>query len=165
MQLCTMGQNWPGPTLNWPAHGLAFMVRLGSGAEGLALPRFWPSLMGWTAGLEPNWGSRAGENPLLWRAHVGHRWCLADFGMLVVRRGGEDTMGTRRRGGLGLGLRGGRGSPGDAVHGGGDSKMGTGGGSSDQRRPMVGLGSYVALSHSLGRCAWGRTAAGGAVRR
>jgi hypothetical protein len=26
MQLCTMGQIWPGPTLKWPAHGLAFTV-------------------------------------------------------------------------------------------------------------------------------------------
>jgi hypothetical protein len=65
MQLCTMGQIWLGPTLNWLAHGLAFTVQLGSGAKGPALPQFWPSPMGLPTGLEPSWGSRAGENPLL----------------------------------------------------------------------------------------------------
>jgi hypothetical protein len=61
MQLCTMGQIWPGPTLNWLAHGLAFTVWLGSGAEGPALPWFWLSPMGQPAELEPRWSNRAGE--------------------------------------------------------------------------------------------------------
>jgi hypothetical protein len=36
--------------------GLAFMVQLGSGDEGIALPQFWPSPMGRRAGLESSWG-------------------------------------------------------------------------------------------------------------
>jgi hypothetical protein len=167
MQLCTMGQIWPGPTLKWPAHGLAFTVWLDYGAEGPALPRFYPSPMGQPAELEPNWGSRVGANPLLWCAHADHRWRPTDFGMPAVRRGGEDSMGTRWRSDPGFGLRGERGSPGDTLHGGGNSKMGAGGGSSDQRlrHPTARSGSCVALPHSLGRCAWGWTAAGGTDRR
>jgi hypothetical protein len=139
-----MGPIWPGPTLNWPALGRRGLPYLGFG------PAQWGSLSGWSL-------AGAGENPLLWCAHAGHRWRPADFVMPMARQGGENSMGTRRRGDSGLGLRGGRCSPGDALHSGGDSKMGAGGGSSDQRsrRPAAGSRSCVALPHSLGRCAWG----------
>jgi hypothetical protein len=75
-------------------------------------------------------------------------------------------MGTRLRGGSGLGLTGGRGSPGDTLHGGGDSKTGANGSSSDQRSRCLAArsGSCVALPHSLGRCACRRTMAGGAFQ-
>jgi hypothetical protein len=71
--------------------------------------------------------------------------------MQAARRG-EDSTGTRRRGGSGLGLRGGRGSPGDALHGGGDSKIGADGVAQTRGRGTQRLGQG-AVWHCL--IAWG----------
>jgi hypothetical protein len=151
-----MGQIWLGPTTNRPALRRRGLPCLGFG------PTQWVACQ---VGAQLGQPGR-GKIPF-WCAHAGHRWCPTDLGTPVARRGGEVSMETRWCGDSGLGLRGERGSPADALHSGGDSKMGADSGSSDQgsRRPTAGLGSCLALPHSLGRHAWGRTVAGGVVRR
>jgi hypothetical protein len=151
-----------GPNLARPNYQPA-----GFEAERPALPRFRPNPMGGLPGWSPAGAAGQGEKIPFWCAHAGHRWCPTDLGTPVARRGGEVSMETRWCSDSGLGLRGERGSPADALHGGGDSKMGADSGSSDQgsRRPTAGLGSCLVLPHSLGRHAWGRTVAGGVVRR
>jgi hypothetical protein len=94
----------------------------------------------------------------------------------VAPRRSWHASGEARRGGLhgnkvvwrlGFGVKRERGSPANALHGGGDSNSDIDGSSSDQRSrcPVAELGSCLALPHSLGRHAWGRTVAGGMVRR
>jgi hypothetical protein len=66
-------------------HGLAFTARLGSGAEGPTLPRFWPSPMGWPAG--------AGENQFFGTLTQTIGDGTADFSMPPVRRGRGQGLG------------------------------------------------------------------------
>jgi hypothetical protein len=137
-----------GPNLARPNSQL-----VGSGAEGLALPRFRPSPMGRPARLEPSWGR--GKSPSLACSRrpsmaPGRFWHIGG----EVRWGG--LHGNKAVRWLRFGVKRGRGSPGDTLHSGGDSKMGAGGGSSDQRsrHPAAGSGSCVALPQ-LGEVCFG----------
>jgi hypothetical protein len=124
-----------------------------SRAKRPTLPQFRPSPMGRPAGLEPSWGIRQGKKSpsgMFTPAIVGARPILAR--RCPGEAGGGDSTETRWCGDSSLGLRGERGSPADALHGGDDSKMGASGGSSDQRsrRLAAGSESCLALPHSLG---------------
>jgi hypothetical protein len=104
--------------MGWHSRSSSALGRRGLPCLSFGLAQ-WGCLPGWS----PAGAVRQGKIPF-WRPHAGHQWRPTDFGMPLARRGREDSTGTRWRGDLGLGLRGERGSPGDALHGGGDSRTG-----------------------------------------